>query len=169
MAKSGELNTERLRSLALHYVGRFATTQGKLAAYLTRKVRERGWQDDEPPAISDVVERMAELRYVDDAAFAEGKAAALKRRGLGSYRISATLAQAGISRDLAQENSAMDRDEAYAVAIAFARRKRIGPFAPNAPDKALYGRWIASMMRAGHKGDIAHLVLKQQAADLAED
>ncbi len=160
MVKSGELNNEKLRSLALHYVGRYATTQAKLAAYLTRKVRERGWQDEVPPGILSIVERMAELRYVDDEAFAQSKAAALKRKGLGSYRIITSLTHAGINRDLAQENGSMDNDEAFAVALAFARKKRIGPFSIQEADKALYGRWMATMMRAGHKSDVAHAVLR---------
>ena len=34
------LDGEKLKELALAYVGRFATTRSKLATYLARKVRE---------------------------------------------------------------------------------------------------------------------------------
>ena len=37
------LDGQRLDALALHYVGRFATTRAKLVQYLHRKLRERGW------------------------------------------------------------------------------------------------------------------------------
>ena len=64
------LDAAALDRLALRYVERFATTRGKLADYLRRKVRERGWTgpDADPQAIA---ERMAGLGYIDDRQFAE--------------------------------------------------------------------------------------------------
>ena len=47
------LNRVKLRDLALHYVGRYATSRAKLAAYLTRKIRERGWEEGESEADID--------------------------------------------------------------------------------------------------------------------
>ncbi|KTW08260.1 RecX family transcriptional regulator, partial [Sphingomonas sanguinis] len=38
-----------LERLALRYVERFATTEGKLVDYLTRKLRERGWAGEGAP------------------------------------------------------------------------------------------------------------------------
>ena len=46
------LNEERLHELALFYVGRFATTRAKLIAYLSRKLRERGWEGERQPTSS---------------------------------------------------------------------------------------------------------------------
>ena len=37
------LDRTRLEELAVAYVARFATSAGKLKAYLQRKLRERGW------------------------------------------------------------------------------------------------------------------------------
>ena len=37
------LDEDALRELALRHVARFATSRGKLLAYLNRKLRERGW------------------------------------------------------------------------------------------------------------------------------
>ena len=71
------LDRRALEDLALRYVARFATTRGKLAEYLARKVRERGWDGPaaaDPAAIAD---RMAELGYIDDRAFAEARARSL--------------------------------------------------------------------------------------------
>ena len=75
------LDAERLERLALHYVGRYATTRAKLAAYLQRKLKERGWAGDSPPAVERLVERFSDAGYIDDAAFASARAAALQRRG----------------------------------------------------------------------------------------
>ena len=54
------LDAAALDQLALRYVERFATTRGKLADYLRRKVRERGWQGA-PVDPASVAERMAAL------------------------------------------------------------------------------------------------------------
>ena len=40
------LDEDALRDLALRHVARFATSRGKLLAYLNRKLRERGWAGD---------------------------------------------------------------------------------------------------------------------------
>ena len=80
------LDARALEQLALRYVERFATTRGKLAHYLARKIRERGW--DGPPADPQAIaERMAGYGYVDDRAYAEAKARALTRRGYGARRV----------------------------------------------------------------------------------
>ena len=46
------LNEEQLKEMALRYVGRFATSRAKLRAYLTRKIRERGWADAGEPDLT---------------------------------------------------------------------------------------------------------------------
>ena len=71
------LDEARLEELALAYVGRFATTRAKLASYLARKLRERGWEAPRAPATEALVEKLAGLGYVDDAAYALAKARSL--------------------------------------------------------------------------------------------
>ncbi|MFX8922223.1 hypothetical protein ABTN04_19345, partial [Acinetobacter baumannii] len=86
------LDPARLNELALAYAARFATSAGKLSAYLKRKVRERGWEGegDAADAMAAVVGRMVELRYVDDVAFAQARGSGLLRRGYGARRIEET-------------------------------------------------------------------------------
>ena len=50
------LEQEKLSELALSYVGRFATSRAKLATYLERKVRERGWTGEitEVPSMTEL-------------------------------------------------------------------------------------------------------------------
>lgn len=80
------LDAAALERLALRYVERFATTRGKLADYLRRKVRERGWAGEAAADPAALAERLAALGYIDDRGYAEGKAAALARRGLGDRK-----------------------------------------------------------------------------------
>lgn len=162
------LDPARLERLALRYVERFATTRGRLRDYLTRKVRERGWAGEgvaDPAALAD---RMADLGYIDDAAYGEARAAAMGRRGLGARRVTQALRHAGIEEDdTAALRPATDARTA-STAIAFARRRRLGPFAPEAPDRPGRDKAIAAMIRAGHGLDIARTIVSMAPGDPVE-
>jgi regulatory protein len=152
--KGKPLDQEGLSRLALHYVGRYATTQAKLASYLRRKVQERGWAGEADADLGAVVTRCAELGYVDDRAFAEMRAGSLGRRGYGARRIGVALQVAGIDREIAAQVMP-DEDAALAAAEAYARRKRIGPYGEGGADLLLRKRHFAAMIRAGHSFELA--------------
>ncbi|MEJ7933088.1 RecX family transcriptional regulator [Sphingobium sp. AN558] len=144
------LNDESLRELALHYVGRFATSRARLLAYLERKLRERGWSGENPAAPDALVERLGELRYVDDAAYATMKSGALARRGFGPRRVEQALREAGIEAADRVAATTPDDAAAWEAANRFARRKRLGPYATQTPDPAQHQKAIAAFLRAGH-------------------
>ena len=155
------LDEKALGALALRYVERFATTRHKLAFYLQRKVRERGWDGAAPPDLEALVERFAALGYVDDAAFALAKARTLGQRGYGRRRLVDTLRVAGV----AEEDSAAARDhadaEAVDAALRFAQRRRIGPFAADVPaDPKARDKAIGAMIRAGHGFALARAIVE---------
>ncbi len=154
------LDAAALERLALRYVERFATTRGRLADYLRRKLRERGWAaDDPPPDPAGIAERMAALGYVDDRAFGEAKAAAMTRRGLGAARVAGALRQARLGEDDLDAAVSLAGEGAAGAALAFARRRRIGPFAPAPPDRPRRERHLAAMVRAGHGFDLARRIV----------
>jgi regulatory protein len=144
------LDRAGLERLALRYVERFATTRVKLERYLIRKLRERGWGGEEAPDAAAVALRMAELGYVDDGGFALARAGALVRRGYGPRRVSQALKAAGIGEADAAPAEQDARDGAWEAALGFARRKRIGPFAAQMPDRIGREKAIGAMLRAGH-------------------
>jgi regulatory protein len=154
-ATRSPLDSEALNRFALAYVGRYATTRAKLATYLSRKIRERGWSDDgaEPP-IAAIVARFVDAGYIDDATFAAARSGTLSRRGFGSRRIGQALSADGIDRELA---ATFDHDEAaaYTAAETFARRRRIGPFAQVVADDAARNKALAAMLRGGHSFDLS--------------
>lgn len=144
------LDETRLRDLALHYVGRFATTRAKLIAYLRRKIMERGWDGPRPPDIEALAAQLAELGYIDDAGFAAMKGAALTRRGFGTRRVGEALRAAGVEeadRAPALEDAGAAR---WAAAEAFAKRKRLGPYATAPVEREKRDKQIAAFLRAGH-------------------
>ncbi|WP_309623060.1 RecX family transcriptional regulator [Novosphingobium sp.] len=161
------LNPVRLNDLALHYVARFATSAAKLADYLRRKLRERGWEGDGDPAIAALVERFVAAGYVDDEAYARAKSGSLLRRGYGQRRVSQALGQAGIAEDLREEVRA-GPNEQRAAAFAMAKKRRFGPFSAAPPDRPLREKQLAAMLRAGHPLDLARGVLGAATIEAAE-
>lgn len=153
------LDAERLERLALFYVGRYAVTRAKLIAYLVRKVRERGWEGDSAPQTESLADRFVELGYIDDAAFATARAGALGRRGYGVRRISQALRVAGIGEADSAEALDEARDGAWAAALRFAERKRLGPFAAERPDRPGREKALAAMLRAGHPMNLARRLI----------
>ncbi|MDI1295788.1 MAG: RecX family transcriptional regulator [bacterium] len=151
------IDEDSLRDLALHYVGRFATSRAKLVAYLDRKVRERGWGGEQPAEIDALVERLTDLGYINDSSFAALKSAALARRGFGARRVNETLRAAGIAETDRGEADATTHSESWSAADRFAKRKRIGPYAQQMPDPKQRDKMIAAFLRAGHGFAIARL------------
>ncbi len=150
------LTTASLRALALHYVGRYASTRSKLVSYLSRKIHERGWDTEYPHTdLAALAEEFAELGYVNDAAFAESRARSFVRRGYGARRLEQDLRAAGI----ADPDAVGARDEAsnnaWQSADAFARRKRIGPYAANCASPEIRHKQLQAFLRAGHGWDLA--------------
>ena len=156
------LNEERLHELALFYVGRFATTRAKLTVYLNRKLRERGWEGDTPADIERLVERLAGSGLVDDALYALSKSRSLTERGYGARRVRQSLRAAGVGEGDGEAARELAADDAAAAALRFARRRRIGPFADVAPDRAGREKATAAMVRAGHGFEISRAVVDAQ-------
>ncbi|MGH6614912.1 regulatory protein RecX [Sphingomonas sp.] len=143
------LDTGALERLALRYVERFSTTRARLADYLTRKIRTRGWEGNGADPVA-IAERMAALGYIDDRAFGEARASAMARRGLGKRRVTGAFRQAGIDAEDAEALAPAIEARALDAALTFARKKRIGPFAAEEADRPLREKHIAAMIRGGH-------------------
>lgn len=162
------LDQARLEELALSYAARFATSSARLEAYLARKIRERGVAEGsgalDPRA---VVERLVELRYVDDEAYARTRAGGLLRRGYGGRRIDQALRGAGIAEDLREEVSPKAA-EACRAALALARKRGFGPYGVQPPDRDKREKQIAAMLRAGHGFDAVRAVVDATTIEQVE-
>ncbi len=142
--------------MALHYVGRYATSRARLAAYLNRKIRERGWKAESAPAdVAALVEEFSRLGYIDDAAFAASRARTLTQRGFGLRRVQEDLRAKGIEAEDAFAAHEESADARWAAADRLARRKRIGPYAPQEAPPELRQKQLAAFLRAGHGFEIS--------------
>lgn len=162
------LDPSRLEELALAYVARFATSRAKLEHYLARKLRERGWDAATPPAVAELAERFVAAGYLDDEAYARSKAGSLLRRGYGMRRVGQALGAAGIEAGL-RERIAPGEAERRVAALVMARKRRFGPFASDAPDRALREKQVAAMLRAGHALDHVLALLDAPGVEAAEE
>ncbi len=166
------LDSVDLERLALDYVSRYATSRAKLRDYLGRKLAERGWSGEgEGDAVvagmvEQLVERFAQLGYVDDQALAEARARSLAARGYGARRLSGALQALGIDEADAAPARLHADENAWAAALRFARRRRIGPFAEQLPDEAARRRAFAAMMRAGHPPALAKAIVGAAPGDV---
>jgi len=142
-------------NVALYYLQRYASTTGALRAVLTRRLRKAaqhhtdidmaeaaGW-------IETTVGKMAELGYVNDAAYQESKIASLRGKGASKRKIEAKLAEKGLKVTLSG-----DEEAELEAARAHVRRRRLGQFrtrdVENARDKDL-----SSLARAGFSRAVA--------------
>ena len=164
------LGRQKLDEIAVAYVARFATSAGKLQAYLQRKLRERGWDDDEEPDIEGLVARFVAKRYVDDESFGRARTQSLLARGMGARRIDQDLRAASLGEDL-RAALGPDEEARREAAVTMARRRRFGPFDSSGEQPGPEGqrqreKRLAAMIRAGHGFDAARHVL--EAASIEE-
>ncbi len=181
--KARPLDEAGLRDLALSYAARYATTAAKLESYLQRKIRERGLAEqdeplDAPQLVNTIVERLVELRYVDDKAYAKARSGSLLRRGYGKRRVNEALRHAGVDEHT-REDVAPSAPIAREAAITLARKKRFGPFTKSVHfddgddrprlDPAIRQKQIAAMLRAGHGFDLAKIVVDAESEESLEE
>lgn len=153
---------------ALAYLGRFSSSAENLRRVLLRRVRKRLAEDREAAAaaaqiIDALVDRYRKTGLVDDAAYAAGRARARLRRGQSLRTIRAGLAAKGVGAEAAAAAIDTLREEGgdpdLAAAIAFARRRRFGPFRRGPAGEADRAKALGAFARAGFARNAAEAVL----------
>lgn len=159
-----------LERAALHYLGRFNSSEHNLRQVLERKVRRRNEEnapasDDQKAWIDAVASKCVKYGYVDDAVYARQRAQSFLRRGKPTGTIAQDLRHKGIATDLiAQVLAELETDEDASAdaraAAAYVRRRRFGSFRrkENIPEDKL-DKELAAMMRAGFRYDLARSML----------
>ncbi|MBO0661630.1 RecX family transcriptional regulator [Jiella sp. MQZ9-1] len=142
-----------LRRSAFHYLERYAASGEGLRRVLRRRAARRVGGVDALPndldtMIDGLLERFAELKLIDDRAFAEARLASLRRKGTSRSMAAARLGEKGVGRALVQ--AVLDEDETTeaAAAATYAKRRRFGPHRRSGRDDRR-DKEIASMLRAG--------------------
>ena len=173
-----------LREAALAHLARFAATEAGLKRVLERRIDRwsRRAEQEDPSAreaiaaaaararqdAAEVARAMTATGVVDDAAFAASRAKRLARAGRSRRAIAAHLASKGVDAAVAEAALPASPGAELDAAIAFCRRRRVGPFARAEQDAAARMKALGALARAGFAHDVARRAL-DMAPDAAEE
>lgn len=173
-----KVSAEYLERSALHYLERYASSSANLRRVLLRKVqasaKAHGTDAEEGARwVDDLLARYRRSGLLDDKAYAEMKAGGLQRRGGSTRSIRQKLAAKGVDPDLVEQavgslEGAESGEADLAAAVAYARRRRIGPFRVERPGRegedprARRDKDLSAMARAGFDLDTARRVLEAE-------
>ncbi|MEF2550453.1 RecX family transcriptional regulator [Aurantimonas sp. A2-1-M11] len=147
------ITREWLFRAAAHYLERYSSSTANLRRVLERKVMRRAHARGEDAGsfaelIDEIVARFVELKLVDDRAYGEARVLSLRRRGTSTRMVAAKLSEKGVERDLVEELLAADETSDRQAALAYAKRRRLGPYRlRNRAERR--DRDVAAMVRAG--------------------
>ena len=176
-------NAARLREAALAHLARFAATEAGLRRVLERRIArwaraaEAEGQSREAIAasavaltaeIAGIAQSLVAAGAVNDAAFAESRARRLARSGHSRRAIAAHLAAKGIESETATAALPEGEEAELLAALAFCRRRRIGPFARVVPDAAARMKALAALARGGFAQGVARRALAMDPAEAEE-
>ena len=173
-----------LREAALAHLARFAATEVGLKRVLERRVdrwARRAEQEDATPReaiagdaarakhwAAEVARNLTEAGAVDDAAFAASRARRLARTGRSRRAIAAHLAAKGVDAATVEEALPTGPEAELDAAIAFCRRRRVGPFSRAEADDTTRMKALGALARAGFAHDVARRALDMPAEDAEE-
>lgn len=174
-----KVTAQSLRNAALFYLERFATSRVNLFRVLERRAfkshthhgtdmeEARGW-------IESLLDELENKGFLNDRAYAEGRALALQRRGTAPRMIAMKLREKGLSNahieqaleTLSAENGP---DLERISAIRLAKRRRLGPWRSPEKREAFREKDMAALARAGFSYDLAREIIETTSIDLLEE
>lgn len=180
--KPKKVTAAYLERAALHYLGRFTSSEKNLRDVLVRKIRRRNEgfvspTDEQMAWVDDVVKKCVRYSYVDDQSYAKQRAELLLRRGKPLRLIAQDLRHKGIGTEETEaalsalsENAEIDADRR--AAAAYIKRRRFGPFRRLIDDperlREKTEKELASMARAGFGYELSRSLLNLNSEELMD-
>lgn len=147
---------DSLLAYAFRALGARALTAAELRAKLTRR-------SDDEALVDEVLERVQELGYQDDAQVAQAEGA---RRGIGGFRVRQTLKRRGVTAPLIDETLlARDPDDEQASATELLSRRWPSLSRKRDPRSSAYG----FLARRGFPGAVIWNAIREVSAEQIED
>jgi len=169
---------QRLERIALHYLGRYASSTENLRRILRRRVVVAAAEmpvdrDAADGWIDEILTKLARLGMLDDANYAAARARSLHRQGRSSRHIRGKLAEKGVEGELVDaalaERADTMADPEFAAACHHARRRRLGPYSHKPADERRQKRDLAALARAGFAYAIACKVIEAPSREALEE
>lgn len=161
----------------MYYLERFPTTAARLRQVLLRRALRDAERLELDPAevritVEAVLARLIAAGLLDDRAFAANRARRLTLAGRSPARIRAALTLKGLDdpsiatalREVAEELP----DPELVAAMAYARRRKIGPWGPAAGRGERQAKDLAILARAGFSFRVARKLLEAETPDALE-
>lgn len=177
---SKRITPTSLDNAALFYLQRFASSAENLRRVLLRRVDKAArLMDDEeaaerlraqgPEWVDALIERYRGSGLLDDATYADARARSLYRRGAPLKAIARGLMVKGVDAETAGETLERLREEHpdadLTAAMAFAKRRRLGPFRAAELRPAYRDKDLAALGRAGFSYELARRVVEAEEDD----
>ncbi|HYC03278.1 MAG TPA: RecX family transcriptional regulator [Azospirillaceae bacterium] len=172
------VTADYLERAALHYLERFASSSANLRKVLMRKVdlsaRAHGTDREEGAAWVDaLVKRYVDSGLLNDRLYADAKATGLQRRGGSTRMIRQKLSAKGLEEaDIDEALSGLEGAEEgtadIKAALAYARRRRLGPYRLPEDREARRDKDMAALARAGFDMRTARRVVEAEDPDALE-
>lgn len=165
----GPPNAERLHAAGVAYLARYSATRATLARALNRMIDR--WLRAAPGpeaaaqaaaakrAVPEVVARLVSAGAVNDAAFAQSRAKRLTRTGHSRRASAAHLVARGVPEELVRAALPQDEGTELAAAVAYLRRRRLGPFRTGEATAETRTKEMGSLARAGFPAELARRAL----------
>lgn len=151
-----------LVAVAREIVLRSLTVRARSRAELVATLRKRGVPD---AAASEVLERFAELRLVDDSAFAEQWVEGARRRQRSRAVLRQELRAKGLDPETVQEAVAsVSDDDEFASALALARKRAAATAGLDAGVR--YRRVAGALARRGFGPEVTRRAVREALADI---
>ncbi len=156
-----------LRHAAMHYISAHAASTTMARQVLERRAKRRlvttTLDVDTRQLIDAAIAELQALGLLDDARFAEGRTAALARKGLSSRLIAQGLRAKGIARETIEKSGIGHIDE-LAQARRLVQRKRLGSSRRGGMTPESRRKDLAALARAGFT-----FAISAQALDPSEE
>ncbi|RED48121.1 regulatory protein RecX [Aestuariispira insulae] len=175
---SRPITKSRLHNGALFYLQRFASSSENLRQVLMRRVlksaRDHSTNPEEGAAwIDEIIVKLQELGLLNDRQYAEVKVTSLLRRGNAPRTVRMKLRAKGVASediDLALEAAAEEQpaDLDLTAAVAYAKRRRIGPYRIKNREEQR-DKDLAALARQGFGFDLARKIIEADSAEALEE
>ncbi len=168
-------NYDEIYNLALKYLEKYHPSKKSLQVYLFRKVLDNQDTSLEKSKVMEMVnqclEKLEENGILNDQLYSEIKSKNLLKRGYSVNKIRLHLLKKGINQDNLKNtiqkiyNDQVNPDLYSAIRIC--KKKRIGPYRPDANKELYYKKDMAVLARSGFNYEISKDVLSLDKKELS--
>ena len=165
------LTASWLQAEAVQYLQRWPASESRVRRLLWKRIKRAqsfhgGTNEEAAPLVEEVMEALRRNKFIDDARYARLWIDSLRRRGTSRRMIFKKLQEKGVAKEeiavaLDAHEPEEGGDSEKASALAYAKRRRLGPYRiPLDESWERKRKDLASMARAGFSYGIAQSVLE---------